>query len=288
MFDRSAVRFSQISALNRIVAFKEIDMRTTRDLLFRYCVIAACSAIVANGCLIDRSPLRTPWATVAPQQYCAGDTLRASYQFFDGTCPAGLDCRPNFPNVVVSSSPSLFANTPFNAYQGAVDFAASGDSVAVTFDIDRDRVQIPMEGGGLRELTGIGDITARANRITTPIETLHDHPGMCSGASPTNAPAELPGLPRLSQNLRLDRLCNASGVVVVATLTGGASGASYTQMLAPNDCIDPRMPGVAAGIDASRIVEVRPLAVDPSTRCSATGPNNPPPALRTRSIMVCR
>jgi hypothetical protein len=263
-------------------------MRFLERKLVRACIIAVCAAIVANACVLDRSPIRAPWAKIEPQQYCAGDNLRASYQFFDGICPAGLDCRLNFPNVTVSSSPSLFPNTPFNAYQGAVDFAASGDSVAVTFDIDRDRVQIPVEGGGLRELTGIGDITARANRITTPIETMHDHPGMCDGAMPTNAPAELPGLPRYSQNLRLQQLCNDSGVVVVATLGGGASGASYTQMLVPNDCIDPRMPGVPAGVDASRVVEVRPLAVDPSTRCTATGPNNPPPTLRTRSIMVCR
>ncbi len=254
----------------------------------RYCIIAVCAAIVANGCVLDRSAIRAPWAKVEPQQYCAGDTLQASYRFFDGTCPAGADCRLNFPNVTISSTPSLFPSTPFNAYQGSVDFAASGDSVAVTFDVDRDRVQIPMDGGGLRELTGIADITARATRITTPIETMHDHPGMCAGASPTNAPAELPGLPRLSQNLRLDQLCNVSGVTIVVTLAGSATGATHTTMLNPGDCIDPTAPGVPAGIDASRIVEVRPLAVDPSTRCSATGPSNPPPTLRTRSRMVCR
>jgi hypothetical protein len=251
-------------------------------------VIAACVAVITSGCVLDRSPILAPWAQVEPQQYCAGDTLRASYQFFDGTCPAGLDCRLNLPNVTVSSTPSLFPATPFSAYRGNVDFTASGDRVDVTFDIDRDRVQIPMEGGGLRELTGIGDITARATRITTPIETVHDHPGMCSGASPTNAPAELPGLPRLSQNLRLEQLCNASGVVVIVTLSGSAPGVTYSQMLNINECLDPRMPGVPAGIDASRIVEVRPLATDPSVRCSATGPSTPPPTLRTRSRMVCR
>ncbi len=250
-------------------------------------VLAACATLATSGCVLDRSPIRAPWATVSPQQYCPGDTLRASYQFFDGACPTGLDCRLTTPNVTISSTPSLFPATPFNAYQGNVEFTASGDSIAVTFDVDRDRVQVPMDGGGLRELTGIADITARATRITTPIETEHTHAGDCAGATPTHAPAELPGAPRLSPNLRLQQLCNASGVPVVVTLRGAPSGATYTEMLTPTGCIDPAMPGVPAGIDASRVVEVRPLAVDPATRCSATGPNSPPPPLRTRSRMGC-
>ena len=74
---------------------------------------------------------------------------------------------------------------------------------------------------------------------------------------------------------------------MIVTLRGAASGATYTQMLGVTDCIDPAMPGVPAGIDTSRVVEVRPLAMDPATRCSATGPNTPPPPLRTRSRMGC-
>ena len=127
----------------------------------------------------------------------------------------------------------------------------------------------------------------RISRITTPIETEHTHAGECRGATPLNVPADLPGAPRLSPNLRLQQLCNASGVPVIVTLSGAPSGATYTQMLTASDCIDPTMPGVPAGIDASRVVEVRPLAMDPAVRCSATGPSTPPPTLRTRSRMGC-
>lgn len=250
-------------------------------------LIAACVAVATSGCVLDRSPIRAPWAQVDPQQYCPGDTLTASYRFFDGACPAGLDCRLNLPTVVMRSAPPLFPDTPFTAYSGRVAFPASGDAVEVTFDIDRDRVQVPMEGGGLRELTGIGDITARATRRTTPIETVHEHTGDCDGATPTQASATLPGPPALSPGLRLQQLCNASGVPVVVTLSGGALAEPYTQMLGVNDCIDPTMPGVPAGVAAARTVDVRPLAPDPSTRCSATGPNVPPPTLRTRSRMGC-
>ena len=96
-------------------------MRTHERNHFVIGAFAACAALATSGCVLDRSPIRAPWATVAPQQYCPGDTLRASYQFFDGTCPTGLDCRLNTPNVTISSSPGLFPATPFTAYSGAVD-----------------------------------------------------------------------------------------------------------------------------------------------------------------------
>ncbi|MBL8262313.1 MAG: hypothetical protein JNM58_07805 [Xanthomonadaceae bacterium] len=261
-------------------------MRILEHKLFRYCAIAACATIVANGCVLDRSPIRAPWGDVSPREYCAGDTLQASYQFFDGACPAGADCTLYTPNVTISSMPSLFPSTPFNAYRGSVDFPASGDSVAVTFDIDRDAVSQPMEGG-LRQITGISDLTITASRITGSREFTQTHAGMCAGSLPVNAPAELPTRPRFSQNLQLRRLCNDSGVQVTATLSGGAPGVTYSQMLTPGDCIDTSMPGVPAEIAASRVVDVRPLFFDPSVRCSATGPNSPPATLRTRAIMSC-
>lgn len=261
-------------------------MRILEHKLFRFCAIAVCSTVVATGCLLDRSPIRAPWGDVSPREYCAGDTLQASYQFFDGACPAGADCTMQFPNVTIRSMPTLFPDTPFNAYRGNVDFAASGDSVAVTFDIDRDIVSQPMEGG-FRQITGVNDITVTASRITGVREFTQTHEGMCAGSVPVNAPAELPTRPRFSQNLRLRQLCNTNGVQVTATLSGGAPGASFSQVLAPGECIDTSMPGVPAEVAMSRIVDVRPLFFDPSVRCSATGPNSPPGTLRTLARMSC-
>lgn len=261
-------------------------MRILEHKLFRFCTIAACSVVVASGCMLDRSPILAPWGDVSPREYCAGDTLQASYQFFDGACPAGADCTMHFPNVAIRSMPSLFPDTPFNAYRGDVDFAASGDSVAVTFDIDRNVVSQPMEGG-FRQITGVNDITVTASRIIGVREFTQTHDGMCAGSMPVNAPAELPTRPRFSQNLRLRQLCNTNGVPVSVTLSGGAPGVTHTQTLIVGECLDTAMPGVPAEVAASRVVDVRPLFFDPSVRCSATGPNSPPPPLRTLARMSC-
>ncbi|MBX3712042.1 MAG: hypothetical protein KF800_08800 [Lysobacter sp.] len=269
-------------------------MRILEHKLFRYSAIAACSVIVASGCVLDRSPILPGWATLEPMEYCAGDTLRASYDLLrSDTCPAGVDCSPFLPNVTISSGSGEFSPTPFRAYAGNVGFTPAGDASTVTFDIDRDNVLIPtdrFEGGNrvFLQRTNLRDTTLTARRITGARETTHMHPGMCSGASPVNAPAELPGPPRTSANLRLTGLCNANGVPVNVTLSGGAPGVVYSQDLMPGECIDTGMPGVPAGVDASRMVEIRPLIGDPSTRCTATGPNNPPPTLRTLARMACR
>lgn len=272
----------------------EAIVRILEHKLFRCTAIAACSVIVASGCVIERGPLLPGWATLEPMEYCPGDTLRASYDLLrSDTCPAGVDCSPYFPNVTISSASTTFPATPFRAYTGNVSFTPAGDASTVTFDIDRDNVLIPtdrFEGGNrvFLQRPSLRDTTLTARRITSMRETTQTHAGMCAGASPVNTPAELPGPPRISANLRLIGLCNANGIAVNVTLSGGAPGVVYSQDLIPGECINTSMPGVPAGIDASRMVEIRPLIGDPSTRCSATGPSNPPPTLRTLARMACR
>lgn len=269
-------------------------MRILEHKLFRYSAIAACSVIVASGCVLDRSPILPGWAKVEPFEYCTGDTLRASYDLLgSNTCPAGVDCSPYFPNVTISSGTGAFPATPFRAYGGELFFNGSGDTAPVTFDIDRDNVLIPTDrfDGGTRiflQRTGLNDTSITARRITAARETEHAHGGMCAGAAPVNASVELPGPPRLSPSLRLQDLCNVNGVPVNVTLSGGPPGVTYSRDLIPGECINTSMPGVPAGLDESRIVDIRPLIPDPSTRCSATGPNSPPPTLRTRARMACR
>lgn len=269
-------------------------MRTRSHTLFRYCAIAACAVVFANGCTLDRRPLLGSWAKVEPAEFCPGDTLRASYDLLGAdVCPAGVDCSPYFPNVAISSAPTSFPATSINNYVGGIDFTPAGDRVDVTFDIDRDNVLIPTDrfDGSSRifiQRTPLVDRQITVTRITGTRDTELIHEGMCAGSSGVNAPAELPGLPRVSPNMRLVQLCNTNGVPVVVTLNGSAAGASYTQTLSPGECLDPTMPGVPAGIDSARVVDVRPMFADPGTRCTATGPNNPPPTLRTLARMACR
>ena len=71
------------------------------------------------------------------------------------------------------------------------------------------------------------------------------------------------------------------------TATGGADGSTYTQALAPNQCLS-GMPGVPGTTQSARLIEMRPMNMDPATRCTATGPHMPPPPLRTRVRMQCR
>lgn len=52
-------------------------MRTLQSKLFRYCTIALCAAVVANGCRLERSELPSI-ANATPGEYCPGDTVRAS------------------------------------------------------------------------------------------------------------------------------------------------------------------------------------------------------------------
>lgn len=266
-------------------------MRTLPDTLFRFSAIAVCSVVVASGCLLDRSPILPGWPRLEPQQFCPGDTVRASYDFLGGrTCPAGVDCAPYLPNVAISSAPASFSPMSFRAYAASFDFTPAADSVTVTFDIDRDNVLVPTDE--FRDGTRVflqrpsPDTNLVARRIAAPIVTELVFPGMCAGATPTYAPASLETLPRLSARLGLDTICNNNGFDVVVTLSG-ASGTVYSTMVSPGMCLSTASPGVPAGARGAQVIEARPLVTPPGTMCSATGPNTPPPTLRLTTNRSC-
>ncbi len=268
-------------------------MQFLQSKLFRYSMIAACAAIVANGCVIVRGTLSGPgYGQVTPRQYCPGDTMTASFDFLEEMrCPAGVDCTGFFPTVAMSSDEGmLFPPQSIRGYTGSFNFVAPDISrLGVVFDPNVDEVLIPTEtfrdGNRVFFARPSRNLTATASRQSPLAQTLI-HSGMCAGATPVNAPQELPGLPQFSPSLRLTDLCNANSVPVIATLYGGADGASFTQTLSPGQCLS-TMPGVPTSTQGARTVEVRPANADPNTRCSGTGPYMPPPPLQMRASMAC-
>ncbi len=266
-------------------------MRILEHRTFRFCAIAACAVIVANGCVLDRSPILAPWPNLEPMQYCPGDTVRATYDFFGGrTCPTGADCTLFAPNVAISSSPTSFAPMSFRGYSAGFDFTPAADAVTVTFDVDRDPVLVPTEEfrDGVRMLSphASPDTNLTTRRITGAISDELVFPGMCAGASPINVPASVDTLPRLSSRLGLDTVCNNNGFDVTVTLVG-AGGTIYSTMVPNRSCLSTSMPGVPAGARATQTIEARPLALPPGTMCSATGPSTPPPTLRLTTSRTC-
>ncbi len=261
----------------------------------RYSIIAVCSVSVATGCIINRGVLEGPgYAAVAPSSYCPGDTITASVDFLqDLRCPAGLEelCMTFSPTVAITSEPEIFPVQSISGYTGSFDFIApDAPSFNVRFNPNRDEVLIPTEEirDGNRVFVGRSS-TDRLLAATRqgPLDRVLTHDGMCAGSEPVNAPQMVPGLPQFSPNLILTDLCNLNTAHVIVTLSGGAGGSPYTQTLAPNQCLS-EMPGVPASTQSARVVEVRPMNMDPGTRCTATGPHMPPPPLRTRVRMQCR
>lgn len=267
-------------------------MRLSYRTAFRYTVIVACSAIMATGCIINRGNLHPAYSTIAPRQYCPNDTITTSFDFLGSdVCPPDASCASFFPVVAISSTPTAFAPQSITNFVGSVSFPApASPNVSVLFNPDRDSVLVPTaevrpDGRVFVQRESL-DQTQVATRISGVNQEL-THDGMCAGATPVNSPQTLPGLPQFSANMRLTDLCNINAVAVVVTLSGGPDGSTYTQTLSPGACLG-SMPGVPASTADARVVDVHPAVVDPATRCTATGPNVPPPSLRTLARMSCR
>jgi hypothetical protein len=264
-------------------------MRLTQRTLFRYCMVTACAAIVANGCMLDRRAIQSP-GTLVPGQYCPGDTLTASYDFLHyagGTCTprdgAPDECTTAAPTVTMSSTPALFPTTSLQSYQNSIDFTASGDRVDVSYAYGTTSVFVPPS----TLLTNVRDNTETATRITSPVSSTLPHGGDCVGLSPRYFAVEVPRLPRYSPNVGLLRVINANGVMVRYVISGTAVGENYEAVLAPGDSIDTSMPGVPASIRSARTIEAFPVGLmcTPGSGTVDSPPRAPP--LNTQVITGC-
>lgn len=269
-------------------------MRALQNTWIRHCIIAACSISVATGCIIQRGALTRGYGDVSPSAYCPGDTITASYDFLqDLRCPTGLEdtCTDFSPTVAITSEPSVFPAQSIRGYTGSFSFTApDADRFNVLFNPDRDEVLIPSDEIRDGNRVFIGRPSTDRLSVATrqgPLDRVLTHDGMCAGSEPVNAPQTVPGPTEFSPNLLLTDLCNLNPVHVIVTLSGDTSGTSYTQTLAPDQCLS-GMPGVPASTTNARVVDIRPMNASPATRCTATGPNMPPPPLRTRVRMQCR
>ena len=267
-------------------------MHTLQGKLFRYCTIAACAAVVANGCMLDRRPILSP-GTLVPGQYCPGDTLVASYDFLrfaGGVCTprAGSpsECTTAAPTVTMTSTPALFPATTRQSYQNSVSFTASGDRVDVGFVYGAGSIFVPPS----TLLVNVRDHTRSATRIIGTVDTTLPHMGHCARgfAVPTYAPVEVPGT---SPGLGVTQVCNPASnpVSVNLTLSTDMPGESFSATLAPGDCLDTSAPGVPAFASRAHMVSVAPLGL----MCGPGGdgttmPQPPAPPLSTLVRQACR
>ncbi len=267
-------------------------MRTHQGKLFRYCTIAVCAAVVANGCMLDRRPIFSP-GTVVPGQYCPGDTLVASYDFLrfaGGVCTprAGSpsECSTAAPTVTMTSTPALFPPTTLQSYQNSVSFTASGDRVDVGFVYGTGSIFVPPS----TLLVNVRDHTESATRIIGTVETTLPHMGNCARgfAVPTYAPVVVP---RSSPSLGLTSICNptSNGVTVDLTISSDAPGESFSTTLSPGSCLDPTAPGVPAFVSRATVINAAPrgLLCGPGGD-GATMPQPIAPPLSTAVRQACR
>jgi hypothetical protein len=267
-------------------------MRTIPSQLFRYCTIAVCAAVVANGCMLDRRPIVSP-GTLVPGQYCPGDTLTASYDFLrfaGGACTprAGApdECTTNAPTVTMTSTPALFPPTTRQSYQNSVSFTASGDRIDVGFAYGTGAVFIPPS----TLLVNVRDHTETARRIVGTIDSTLPHMGDCARgfAVPTYAPVEVPGT---SPNLGLTQVCNPASnrVPVRITLGGTPTGESWPAVLAPGECFSTSAPGVPAFAATARIIDIAPIGLMCGPGGDGTSSPRPPaPPISTAVSQACR
>ncbi|MCX7034107.1 MAG: hypothetical protein NT046_09080 [Arenimonas sp.] len=256
--------------------------------------VAIIAVTCTSGCIIERRNLQG-WDRISPSLACPGDVVSVGYDFLGTeTCRNEEQCAGLHPSVVISSSGDAFPARTVTGYRQSFDFTPVADETRIAFDIDRGSVRVPTtrvdaEGRPIDVvIEGVEDIARTVTLVRGNRETELVHDGMCAGGMPVNSPETLPGDDRTSPNLRLVSLCNRNGVSVVVTLNGSEPGVTYTQALSPGQCLDPNAPGVPSGIAGARTVEVRPMFPAGGTVCSATGPSNPPPTLRTVAVMACR
>lgn len=267
-------------------------MRTLQGKLFRYCTIAVCAAVVANGCMLDRRPIVSP-GTVVPGQYCPGDTLTASYDFLrftDGVCTprAGSpdECTTAAPTVTMTSTPALFPPTTRQSYQNSVSFTASGDRVDVGFVYGASAIFVPPS----RLLVNVRDHTRSATRFVDNLDTPLPHMGNCARAfvPPTYMPVMVP---LASPALGVTSICNpaSNGATVNLTVSTDVPGESFSTTLSPGSCLDPTGPGVPAFVSRATVISASPMGLlCPTGGDGSTEPQPVAPPLTTVVRQACR
>jgi hypothetical protein len=251
----------------------------------------AAMTLFVTGCRLERTPLAS-WAQVQPMQYCAGDTLTASFDFLGSeTCPADASCASYQPTIAISSTPTSFPPRSVGAFQHSFTFSPTGDSVSVLFDTDRDTVRVPTSrfDGSSRifvDRTGITDTTRTARRATAPIPSTLAHGGDCTSGAPRYTPIEVPRLPRDSANVVLRRVVNVNPVPVLYVLNSFA-GRPYEATLPPGGAIDVGMPGVPAEARFTTTIEAYPVGLVCMPGSGSTDPEPRAPPLSTQVLTGC-
>ncbi len=240
--------------------------------------------LLTNGCVIDHA---TPYAQLQPAQYCAGDSVSAGYDVIGGgagcVSHSGLDCAALAPAVNIVTTSTALPMADLRGFDGERSFVPSESSVRATFTATPRDVVFPTLDAMGREIIGrrlLVPTTLEAGRIDGEISETLVHDGMCSGETPVNAAAMLPGAPRFSSRLRARRICNANDAPILVDVTG-AGGMVASGMLGPGGCLNVDMP--SQGL----IANARPLAISPGMYCGTVQSGGPPPALRTRVFLGC-
>ncbi|MCC7249314.1 MAG: hypothetical protein IT473_11895 [Lysobacter sp.] len=272
-------------------------MSIRRNLLFRSTMLCVCSAVVANGCMLNRVPIVANWAKLEPALFCPGDTVTASYDLLTPeTCPADARCSDFFPTVRMNSTPASFPARTTSNYVDSLTFTPAADSVTVAFDIDRDTVVVPTSrfDGGTRIFvarTHLSDTNLTTRRLIGTDDRTLPHPGDCAGGTPRYSPVEVPGFPRLSPRVRMEEFSNQNGFPVRYIVSGSAPGEVFDQVLEPGQRILTTMPGIPASIAEARMIEAIPMPLLPlmcTPGSGATDPEPQPPPLRTGVRLGCR
>ena len=266
----------------------------TRPVRLGLATIAA-GMLLTNGCQLQHGP-RPPFSfsTVSPQSYCPGDLITASYDLTQETaCVSrpGFDCAAvAWPAITIDSSPISFPPQTFTASSRSLNFTSTEPRIDVTFTPPGSSASYLYPSV---DTAGTASFTARNIRTQTlPVERIdgsisreRSHDGMCNDGTPTYASAVIANLPELSPNLRVQEVCNASAVPIIATLSS-ASG-DVSRELSPGACFVPNEPGAPAVPATGSTISVRSLVVDPIAQCNPVQGMTPPTQLTTRAVLAC-
>lgn len=265
--------------------------------LNRYALASiACGVLLSHGCAIPHAePRATPLGRVSPLNYCPGDRIAATYSLLNNRGDAcvsrpGMDCSTVAPPITIGSSPTSFPPETFTALVGGLTFAPVEPNVDVSFTTPVSPIWVaypavdPSTGAPTLFANYLQNKTHTVRRIDGAIHQPMTHTAMCAGTNAVYAPGVITTTPTYSPNLRLRSVCNTSPVPITVTLS--MVGGDFFRDLAPGACFSLDEPGIPAGLDASQVINVRPMTVDPM-QCGPLQETNPPQTLTTSVSLAC-